>query len=35
MNKIIRGKIENIEISIKQVDANEGIYGKVDKFLID
>lgn len=34
MNKIIRGKIENIEISIKQVDnANKDIYGKVDQFL--
>lgn len=33
MNKIIRGKIENIEISIKQIDTKEGIYGKLDQFV--
>lgn len=36
MNKIIRGKIDkidNIEISIKQVDAKESIYGKIDQFI--
>lgn len=33
MKEIIRGKIENIEISIKQLDTKEGIYGMIDQFV--